>query len=511
VSGLRLLSTAAILLMLNLSALVDTVLHPDIPYFDTEHLVVGGVTALCAVALYYALTRVRKGLAKAQASGRERERAVTALRELNAMLERGVAERTMQLSEANDALQRRNEELGREIAERKRAEVDLAQASQLNELVLSSTAEGILGLDSQGRHTFGNKAATRMLGYEAEELLGRPSHGAWHHTKSDGSRYPEAQCPIYAALRDGTVHRVSTEVFWRKDGTSIPAEYASTPIHERDRLAGAVVTFTDITARKDAEDARDRLQVQLLQAQKAESLGRMAGAIAHHFNNILSVILLNLELAKDELPSGSEVHENVAGAIKASERAVEISQQMLAYVGQDRGTRVPTDLGEACRTALNALHSSLPRNTRLKTDFPATRAIIQADAAQMKRILTQLVLNASEAIGDGAGSITVTIGVVPAADVRATRICPADWQPRAVSYACLSVADTGGGMTPETLERAFDPFFSTKFTGRGLGLPVVMGIVQAHDGACAVESSPAQGTTVRIFLPVIAEPPLGVR
>jgi PAS domain S-box-containing protein/putative nucleotidyltransferase with HDIG domain len=142
----------------------------------------------------------------------------------------------------------------RDITDRKRAEEELKRLSQQNELILFSAAEGILGLDIQGKHTFINPAAARMLGYEVEELLGCPSHSTWHHTKSNGSPYPQEECEIYAAYREGVAHRTSTEVFWRKDGTSFPVEYASTPIYEQDRLAGAVLTFTDITERKRAEE-----------------------------------------------------------------------------------------------------------------------------------------------------------------------------------------------------------------------------------------------------------------
>ena len=142
---------------------------------------------------------------------------------------------------------------GRDITERKRSEEHLARLHQQNELILCSAAEGILGLDLQGYHTFVNPAAARMLGYEVEELLGRPSHSTWHHTKPDGSPYRVEECQICAAYRNGAVHRVSTEVFWSKDGTSFPVEYVSTPIYEQGRVAGAVLTFADITERKQSE------------------------------------------------------------------------------------------------------------------------------------------------------------------------------------------------------------------------------------------------------------------
>jgi len=139
-----------------------------------------------------------------------------------------------------------------DITPRKQAEAATARLSQQQELILNSAAEGILGLDLQGNHTFVNPAAARMLGYEPEELLGRHSHSTWHHTKADGSPYPEEECDIYAACQDGTVHRSDAELFWRKDGSSFPVEYSSNPIYENGRIAGAVVTFTDITERKRA-------------------------------------------------------------------------------------------------------------------------------------------------------------------------------------------------------------------------------------------------------------------
>jgi PAS domain S-box-containing protein len=140
-----------------------------------------------------------------------------------------------------------------DITERKKTEMQLAQLHHYHQLVLDSAAEGILGLDLQGNHTFINRAAARILGYEDEELLGTPSHITWHHTKPDGSPFPKEECAILVTLREGTACRNSNEVFWRKDGTCFPVEYASTPIYEKDQLAGAVITFTDITERKQSE------------------------------------------------------------------------------------------------------------------------------------------------------------------------------------------------------------------------------------------------------------------
>ncbi|MFA7368931.1 MAG: PAS domain S-box protein, partial [Kiritimatiellales bacterium] len=142
-----------------------------------------------------------------------------------------------------------------DITGRKQADEALARISRHNELILTSAAEGIMVLDLQGRHTFINPAAAKMLGCETEELIGSPSHSTWHHTRPDGTPFPEEECEIYATLHDGKVHSTSGDVFWRKDGTSFPVEYASTPICEQNRLTGAVVTFADITERKRADEA----------------------------------------------------------------------------------------------------------------------------------------------------------------------------------------------------------------------------------------------------------------
>jgi len=144
---------------------------------------------------------------------------------------------------------------GQDITKCKQAEEMLAQLNQQKDLILSSVAEGVLGLDLQGRHTFVNSVAAKMLGYETQELIGLPSHSIWHHTKADGSSYPQEECPIYEAFRDGKVHRGSEDVFWKKDGTSFPVDYASMPIYEQGKLMGAVVTFTDITERRNTEAA----------------------------------------------------------------------------------------------------------------------------------------------------------------------------------------------------------------------------------------------------------------
>jgi PAS domain S-box-containing protein len=161
-------------------------------------------------------------------------------------LEELVEERTAELTTTNEQLQQ-------EIMERAQAERALARLSRRNKLILESAGEGIVAIDQQGNHTLVNPAAERMLGYQVEELIGRPSHTTWHHSKPDGAPYPEEECPIHAGYKEGVVRRGDDQVFWRKDGSSFPVRYMSTSVRENGQLAGAVVVFQDITERKQAE------------------------------------------------------------------------------------------------------------------------------------------------------------------------------------------------------------------------------------------------------------------
>jgi signal transduction histidine kinase len=185
---------------------------------------------------------------------------------------------------------------------------------------------------------------------------------------------------------------------------------------------------------------------------------------------------------------------------------------MLAYLGQAIGTRTPIDLSEVCREALPAFVACLPEQVHLRVEFPEEGPIILADAVQIRQVLTNLVMNAGEAMGDREGEVAVAAHVMPATDIRGSRFYPPDWEPEEDSYACLWVSDSGAGMDRETLDKAFDPFFSTKFTGRGLGLAVLLGVVKAHNGAVMVESSLGRGTVFQVFLPLCApEQPLSLK
>jgi signal transduction histidine kinase len=256
-------------------------------------------------------------------------------------------------------------------------------------------------------------------------------------------------------------------------------------------------------------EQKKRLESVNRQLQKSESLGRMAGAIAHHFNNQLGAVMGNLEMAMLDLPSDSsdseEVHKSLSAAMKASLRAATVSGLMLTYLGETPCRHEPTDLSATCLKALPLLEAATPKNLVLHHDFPLPGFTVTANADQVQQVLTNLFTNACEAIGNDPGEVHIALQRVSPLDIALAHRFPIDWQPdEGGGYACLEVKDTGCGIADGAIEELFEPFFSSKFTGRGLGLPVVLGIVRTHGGAVTVESVPNRGTTFRVHFPIPA-------
>jgi CheY-like chemotaxis protein len=262
----------------------------------------------------------------------------------------------------------------------------------------------------------------------------------------------------------------------------------------------------ELAERKRAEVEKVELEAQNRQLQKADSLGRMAGAIAHHFNNQLYAVMGNLEMAMDDLPLGANSNENLVSAMQAARKAADVSQLMLTYLGQTPGKHEPIDMSETCRKSLTLLQAAIPKGIILNADFPSPGPVISGNADQIQQVLTNLTTNAWESISDNnQGSIDLTIKSVYYTDIPILNCFPIDWRTQCISHACLEVSDNGCGISNKDIEKLFDPFFTTKFTGRGLGLSVVMGIVKAHGGGVTVESESWRGSTFRIFLPVTTE------
>jgi len=301
-------------------------------------------------------------------------------------------------------------------------------------------------------------------------------------------------------FREGSVQDFGLEIRHR-NGAVTPVLYnASVYRDDSGNVLGVFAAARDITERKKAEEERNRLEEQVRHAQKLESLGVLAGGIAHDFNNLLMAILGYTELALANLPPGSQIRPNLEEVEKAARRAADLCRQMLAYSGKGRFVIENLDLGEIVKEMSDMLAMSISKKAvlryRLSPDLPR----VEADAAQIRQVVMNLIINASEAIGDTSGVISLSTGLMDCDRAYLREVAGGDELPEG-RYIFLEVTDTGTGMDKATQEKIFDPFFTTKFTGRGLGLAAVLGIVRGHRGAIKVYSETGKGSTFKVLLP----------
>ncbi len=259
-------------------------------------------------------------------------------------------------------------------------------------------------------------------------------------------------------------------------------------------------TVMDVTAQHLAEEEKARIEHKLQETQKLESLGVLAGGIAHDFNNLLTGILGNASLARLDLPSNSPAQPSLEQIELVAQRAADLCKQMLAYSGKGRFIVQRLDLSSLVRDTADLLRLSVSKNAVLKFSLAADIPAISGDATQMRQILMNLIINASEAIGENSGVITLSTGVMHADRSYLTEAYLSPNIPEG-DYVFLEVSDNGSGMDAETRARIFDPFFTTKFTGRGLGLAAVLGIIRGHQGALKVYSELGRGTSFKLLLP----------
>ncbi len=252
---------------------------------------------------------------------------------------------------------------------------------------------------------------------------------------------------------------------------------------------------------EDRTAALRKSEARLRKTQKIDALLVMAGSIAHNFNNMLHAALGYAAMALDKIPHDSEVRELLAESEKATKRAAELSTLMLVYVGQGQGKQEQIRLSDLVRDSLQILRQSEQGRFSLSMDLEQESVSVKADPAQLHQLVANLFANAVEALSDDPGTVTISTRVarLSADELRETHLHE---ERPAGDYVILEVADSGCGMDDETLEKVLDPFFTTKFPGRGLGMAAVAGIVRGHQGAIAINSNPNQGTTVKILLPV---------
>jgi PAS domain S-box-containing protein len=350
------------------------------------------------------------------------------------------------------------------------------------EYVINHAGWGIVLVDPMDhRIRTANPAFAAMHGFTVEELKGRPLPEMLS-PESTGAFVQHARVALT------TDHHVYEAVHLRKDGSTFPALMDVTALRD----AQGVVLFRAVYCQDITE--RKQLEQKLREAQKLESLGVLAGGLAHDFNNLLTGIIGNAGLALDKLPPDDPVRENLADVMCAGESAAHLTRQMLAYAGKGRFVIQPLNLSDAVRESARAIQTSIPKKVRLELDLDDQIPVVDADAVQIQQLILNLVMNGAEAIGDQGGTVSVSTTGTEIAEGQAGDLRPG-------VYACLAVADNGCGMDEPTRARMFDPFFSTKFTGRGLGLAAVSGIVRGHDGGLSVSSVPGKGSMFRVFLP----------
>jgi PAS domain S-box-containing protein len=381
----------------------------------------------------------------------------------------------------------------RDVSERRQAEIDRANLSRSNQLLLDSTEEGIYGIDNDGSCTFINKAGARLIGIAPEEALGRNMHALTHHSHSDGTSYPALDCPIYHVLETSESCRVEEEVFWKQDRTAFPVAYAASPIVEDGKIQGAVITFSDITARKQSEDdlRRAKEAAEAASRTKSQFLANMSHELRTPMNAIIGYSEMLQEEAEDEgldafTPDLQKINNAGKHLLALINDILDLSKieagKMDLYL---EDFDIAAMVGDVSGT-VQALMGK--KNNTLVVDCPSDIGPMHADMTKVRQSLLNLLSNAAKFTTDG----TITL--------EARR--EDDWR-------LFTVRDTGIGMTPEQMAGLFEAFTQAdasttrKYGGTGLGLAITRRFCRLMGGDATVESVPGQGSAFTLRLPAL--------
>lgn len=379
-----------------------------------------------------------------------------------------------------------------DITEKRRAAQELWVSKERFRKVFNSQLDAIFVLNADPAPAVieCNSAATEIFGYETGEIVGdtvRMLHVSESNMKAFRSMlYPEIE-------KHGFMKDVQFSMK-RKDGTIFPTEHTVLAMHDdAGRRTGWISIVRDLTERR-------RLETRLQQAQKMEAIGTLAGGIAHDFNNILFPLLGFAEMLQEDLPKDGPLQDNIAEVLQAALRAKDLVQQILTFSRQGAQALKPVRLQSILKEAVKLLGASIPKTIDIQTDIDPDCGVVVADSTQIHQIVMNLATNAYHAMQASGGRLDITLKQV---DVNGNPPAGSGLPPG--KYALLKVADTGAGIAQEVMEKIFDPYFTTKETGRGtgLGLSVVQGIVENYKGDILVDSKPGKGTAVRVYLPVM--------
>jgi PAS domain S-box-containing protein len=413
----------------------------------------------------------------------ERKRAEDALRLLTETLEQRIAARTEELADANH-------KLVAEIEERRQTEAALQREEEFSELVIESSTEAIVAIDTEYRHTLWNAAMEVMTGMPRAAMLGRtlietfperigtPLEAAWRR----------ALAGVQTSLQDYNYSIPQT-------GRAGVYDATFAPLHGADgAIIGALALLRDTTDHRRAEDA-------LRQAQKMEAVGQLTGGVAHDFNNLLTVITGNIETLLRRLPDDARLHRLAEAALRGTERAATLTHRLLAFSRRQPLDPKPVEPNRLVAGMSDLLHRTLGETIAIETVVAADAWRIRCDPNQLESALLNLAVNARDAMPAGGKLMIETANTDVDAALAAAQ---ADLSPG--QYVVIAVTDTGMGMTKAVAQKAFEPFFTTKEVGQGtgLGLSQVYGFVKQSGGHVQIYSEPGQGTTIRLYLPRLA-------
>jgi PAS domain S-box-containing protein len=363
---------------------------------------------------------------------------------------------------------------------------------------LASIGDAVIATDAETRITFMNPAAEILTRWKYEEAHGMPLKQVFHIVHE--TTRTEAENPAQTALRQRKIVALAdSTVLIARDGAEFPIEDSAAPITDsRSNVQGAVVVFRDISERKRAEKALREAEERFRQAQKMESIGRLAGGVAHDINNMMTVVNCGSEMVLGELGPNHPLRGTVEAIHQAGERATSITRQLLAFSRKQLLVPMVLDLNQVVQHAVQPLRRLIGANIEIITLLQPALRPVKADPMQLEHILRHLAVNARDAMPNG-GRLTLETHNVDLDEA----FVQANPEVRPGPHVMLVVRDTGCGMDEATRGHLFEPFFTTKDVGKGtgLGLAVVYGIIKQSGGFIAAESQPGRGTTFRIYLP----------
>lgn len=419
---------------------------------------------------------------------------ITDRKEIELNQEERIAERTLALSKANTDLEHEIKEHTWARQALKESEWRLLEAQRISHV-------GSWHLDLETDTAHWSEELYRIAGISPHQLVKGFKDGPSMFTEESWRKLSSA---VNATINSGEPYEVQACLI-RPDGERRYIICRGRPEKNEGGAPKSLFgTVQDITEWKKAEEKRQNLEAQIQHAQKMESLGVLAGGIAHDFNNILQIILANVNMMQRLAAEYGNLHFFIENIEKSVLRAASLTRQMLAYSGKAHVSPERMDINNVVREMVRLIQSSMAKNIEIKMELMRGLPAIEGDIAQIQQVIMNIVINACEALDKKQGGVVTVKSMVQYCTEVYLRENQALNMCKEGDYVCLEVADSGCGMDKETQTRLFEPFFSTKFTGRGLGMAAVLGIMRSHEGSILIDSVPGRGTTIQVLFPILS-------